>query len=105
MFGRYSFADFTRDGPAPSATWWRPGVRQHFARDSLKCATIGSRRLRLHDQRTLVTDFRFGFFRYKVNVLPFDVGSSPAADAGMPGLNLDDFFSSGMPAFIDRRGE
>ena len=32
---------------------------------------------------SLVTDFRFGFFRYKVNVLPFDFGQNTAADAGI----------------------
>ena len=54
---------------------------------------------------TMLADFRFGFFRYKVNVLPFDFGTTPAADAGIPGLNLDDTFSSGLPAgFIDGDG-
>ena len=46
-----------------------------------------------------LADFRFGWFRYKVDVLPFDYGSRPAADAGMPGLNLDDGFTSGLPFF------
>ena len=36
---------------------------------------------------TLLADFRFGWFRYKVDVLPFDFGTTPAADAGIPGLN------------------
>ena len=27
---------------------------------------------------TLLVDFRFGFFQYKVNVLPFDFGTTPA---------------------------
>ena len=36
---------------------------------------------------TMLADFRFGFFQYKVNVLPFDFGTTPAADAGIPGLN------------------
>ena len=40
---------------------------------------------------TLVTDFRFGFFRYKVNVLPFDFGRNTATDAGISGLNIDRF--------------
>ena len=37
----------------------------------------------------MLADFRFGFFHYKVNVLPFDFGTTPAADAGIPGLNID----------------
>ena len=51
---------------------------------------------------TMLADFRFGFFRYKVNVLPFDFGTTPAADAGIPGLNLDKPSASGLPAgFVD----
>ena len=49
---------------------------------------------------TLLADFRFGFFSYSVNVLPFDFGTTPAADAGIPGLNLDDTFTSGLPALF-----
>jgi hypothetical protein len=45
---------------------------------------------------TLLTDFRFGFFKYKVAVLPFDFGTSPAADAGIPGLNLGSDVTSGL---------
>jgi hypothetical protein len=47
-----------------------------------------------------LTDFRFGWFRYRGNVLPNGLGTSPATDAGIPGLNTDDFFTSGMPAFF-----
>lgn len=44
---------------------------------------------------TTILDMRFGFFNYKVNVLPFDFQTKPATDAGIPGLNNDDF-SSGL---------
>jgi hypothetical protein len=46
---------------------------------------------------TTVLDVRFGFFKYGVNVLPNDFGTTPAADAGIPGLNLGDDFTSGLP--------
>jgi hypothetical protein len=46
-----------------------------------------------------LTDFRFGFFRYRVFVNPNGLGTSPAKDAGIPGLNLDSYYTSGMPAF------
>ena len=49
---------------------------------------------------TLLADFRFGWFQYDVNVLPFDFGTTPAKDAGIPGLNLDTTFTSGLPAFF-----
>ncbi len=46
-----------------------------------------------------LTDFRFGFFRYRVFVNPNGLGTTPATDAGIPGLNLD-AVTSGMPAFF-----
>ncbi|HEY7509593.1 MAG TPA: carboxypeptidase-like regulatory domain-containing protein, partial [Vicinamibacteria bacterium] len=46
-----------------------------------------------------VLDFRFGFFKYGVDVLPNDFGTTPAADAGIPGINLGDDFTSGLPFF------
>ena len=49
---------------------------------------------------TLLADFRFGWFRYNVAVLPFDFGTRPAQAAGIPGLNLDDTFTSGLPALF-----
>lgn len=49
---------------------------------------------------TLVMDLRFGYMRYRVNVLPNGLGTSPAKDAGIPGLNLDNYFTSGLPAFF-----
>ncbi len=47
-----------------------------------------------------LTDFRFGFYRYRVFVNPNGLGTSPAKDAGIPNLNLDTTFNSGMPAFF-----
>ncbi|HEV2665952.1 MAG TPA: TonB-dependent receptor, partial [Blastocatellia bacterium] len=48
----------------------------------------------------LVSDFRFGFFRYRVNVLPSDFGSNTASDVGVPGLNLDPFSSGLFAGFV-----
>jgi outer membrane receptor protein involved in Fe transport len=45
---------------------------------------------------TLVTDFRVGFFRYHVNVLPNDASLTPMKDAGVPGINLGDSFTAGF---------
>src|SRR5262249_21007854 len=36
----------------------------------------------------------------RVNVLPNDYGTTPATAAGIPGLNLDNSFASGLPAFF-----
>ncbi|HST20373.1 MAG TPA: TonB-dependent receptor, partial [Blastocatellia bacterium] len=45
---------------------------------------------------SMLVDFRFGFFKYGVAVLPNDFGATPASDAGVPGLNLDSDFTSGL---------
>ena len=34
-----------------------------------------------------ITDCRFGFYRYRIRVQPNGVGTTPATDAGLPGLN------------------
>src|SRR5205085_5731945 len=52
----------------------------------------------------LLTEFRFGFVRYRVNVLPNGLGTSPAKDAGLAGLNQDNFYTSGLPYF-DLQGD
>ncbi len=48
---------------------------------------------------TLINEFRFGFLHYHITDVPNGVGSSPATQAGIPGLNLDNFYTSGMPGF------
>jgi outer membrane receptor protein involved in Fe transport len=48
----------------------------------------------------LTTDFRFGFYRYHVHVLQGGLGTTPANDAGIAGLNMGDSYTSGMPAFV-----
>jgi hypothetical protein len=104
VFGRYSFARFTRGGPgAFGDLLGGPAFDNIFFAGQSKVrnhSIAGGFDYTISDK--LLTDFRFGFFRYKVNVLPNAVGSSPAADAGIPGLNVDDFFTSGMPAFLIR---
>ena len=54
--------------------------------------------------QTTFLDVRFGFFKYGVDVLPFDYGTTPAADAGIPGPNNDKTFTSGLPAFFFNGG-
>ncbi|MDQ2898626.1 MAG: TonB-dependent receptor [Acidobacteriota bacterium] len=48
---------------------------------------------------TLISDFRFGYVKYNVNTTPNGFGTQPAAAAGIPGLNLDKTFTSGLPYF------
>jgi Carboxypeptidase regulatory-like domain len=95
MFGRYSFADFRRNGPTAFGTGGGPelvslGGTSKVRNQSLAYGfdrSIGS---------SMMADFRFGYFKYKVAVLPFDYGTTPAKDAGIPGLNVDTTFTSGL---------
>ncbi len=113
IFGRYSFAQFERSGPGAYGE-----LLGGPAFDNINFA--GSSRARNQSvaagfdyvlSPTLLTDFRFGFFRYNVAVLPGGVGTTPAADAGIPnlnsvpGINQDPIFTSGTPYFqIDGDG-
>ena len=101
IFGRYSVGDFFRDGP----TAFGAGGGQELVTLG-GVSDVKNQSLALGLDRafssTLLADFRFGWFRYKVAVLPFDFGTTPAADAGIPGLNVDSTFSSGLFAgFIE----
>jgi outer membrane receptor protein involved in Fe transport len=103
IFGRYSFADFRQDVVgAFGAVVGGPGLSpdngpagQSLARNQ---SLAGGFNYVLKPD--LLTDFRFGFFRYHVNVLPNGVGTTPAKDAGIPGLNLGNSLTSGMPQFF-----
>jgi hypothetical protein len=95
LFGRYSFADFTRDGPT---AFGQGGGAELVSLGGVSAVRNHSLAVGLDHtiSPTLLTDFRFGFFKYKVAVLPFDFGTSPAADAGIPGLNLGSDVTSGL---------
>ena len=108
LFGRYSFADFRQYSPgAFGPIAGGPGLApdgqadQSLARN--QSIAVGIDYVLRPD---LLVDFRFGFFRYHVNVLPNDIGTTPATDAGIPGLNLGDTLTSGMPfVFVDGQAD
>jgi hypothetical protein len=100
MFGRYSFLRVELG--APGAYGAVAGGNQfpnpNFAgQSSLRNQSLAYGTTYVINNNW-VADFRFGFFRYRVFVNPNGLGTSPAKDAGIPGLNLDNTFSSGMPA-------
>lgn len=101
IFGRYSFARFERT--KAGAFGFEIGGPDLSGARFAGSSKVRNQSLALGFDYTLsptvVTDFRVGYFRYRVNVLPGGLGTSPATDAGIPGLNLDEFFTSGMPAF------
>ncbi len=103
IFGRYSYARYDIDGP----TAFGQGGGAELG------SLGGVSKVRNHSvalgadytiNPTTVLDVRVGFFKYGVDVLPFDFGTTPARDAGIPGLNLGDDFTSGLPAFFLRGG-
>ena len=99
VFGRYSNAKFDRNGP----TSFGPGGGPELV------SLGGVSKVQNHSvatgfdytlNSTTILDFRFGFYQYKVDVLPADFGTTPAADAGIPGINFDTSFNSGLPGFF-----
>ena len=89
MFGRYSIGKFFRDGPTPFGTGGGPELVSLGGVSDVKNQSLALSASTTRSRPTLLADFRFGWFQYNVNVLPFDFGTTPATDAGIPGLNLD----------------
>jgi hypothetical protein len=96
-FGRYSLGDFLRDGPTAFGAGGGPEIVSLGGVSDVLNQSL-SYGADYAFSSSLLADFRFGFFRYKVAVLPFDYGTTPARDAGIAGLNFDETFTSGLPA-------
>jgi Carboxypeptidase regulatory-like domain/TonB dependent receptor len=102
LFGRFSRAKFSLIGPTAFGQAGGPELV------SLGGSSL-SRNISLATgfdyslNETTVVDVRFGFFNYKVNVLPFDYKTTPATTAGIPGLNFDDFSSGLFAGFVNVR--
>lgn len=101
MFGRYSFLQVNQTIPGAFGS---AAGGPNFATTAF--AGVGALRNQSLSygadyviSPTWLTDFRFGYFRYRVFVNPNGLGTSPAKDAGIPGLNLDSYYTSGMPNF------
>jgi Carboxypeptidase regulatory-like domain/TonB dependent receptor len=104
IFGRYSFQQFKRSGPGlfgvalgGHALPSDPSVGDFAGDSSVRNQSIATG-FDYAISPTLLTDFRFGYMRYRVNVSPGGFGTTPAKDAGIPGVNLDST-TSAMPAF------
>src|SRR5206468_3324161 len=101
MFGRYSFLQVNQ--AAPGAFGFAVGGPNFATTAFAGTASLRNQSLTYAAdyvfRPNLLADFRFGFYRYRVLVNPNGLGTSPAKDAGIPGLNLDDYYTSGMPAF------
>jgi hypothetical protein len=101
IFGRYTISNFSNTapgafgvlagGPALSGTNFA-GISD-ARNQSLALGYTQSL------SRTLIAEVRFGAYRYLVRVEPGGANTTPASDAGIPGLNLGTSDTSGMPAF------
>jgi len=105
LFGRYSLQKYTRAGPGlfgdvlgGNALPSDPSVGNFAGSSNVKNQSLASG-FDYTLSPTLITDFRFGYLRYHVHTEPGGFGSSPASDAGIPGLNIDQTYTTGMPAF------
>ncbi len=105
ILGRYSFQRFARQGPGAFGTEAGgpafnvdPSLGGFAGQSSVRNQSIAAG-FDYTVNPTWLTDFRFGFFRYRVFVNPLGLGTTPATDAGIPGLNTN-AITSGMPAFF-----
>ncbi len=107
LFGRYTIANFNLSAPgAYGSEAGGPALTGiSFAGKSVdrnQSLALGST---YTISTSLITDLRFGFYRYRIRVQPNGVGTTPATDAGFPGLNQGTPETSGMPAFyVDGNG-
>ncbi len=99
MFGRYTLANFNNYSPAAFGDVAGGPSAFNFSGDSIDRNQSLALGVDHTFSPTLITDARFGFYRYRIRVQPNDVGTTPATDAGLPGLNTGSQSTSGMPAF------
>ncbi len=101
FFARYSIANFTIHAPGAygEVAGGPPPSTFGFAGKSLDRNQSLALGWTYSLSPTLITDFRFGTYRYRINVAPNGLGLTPATDAGLPNLNLGTSDTSGMPAF------
>ena len=103
VFGRYTHAHFSLTGaPVFGTQIGGPGLGpiglagnsliQNYSLATGFDYTLSS---------SLLTDFRFGWFRYNPHSTKFDQNNSTAAtDLGLPGLNTSDPTTNGLPALV-----
>jgi hypothetical protein len=103
IFGRYTHAHFKLSGlPAFGNSIGGPGLGYlGLAGQSLISNYSVAAGFNYTLSNTLLTDFRFGYFRYNPHSTKFDQGNSSAASAlGLHGFNTSDVTTNGLPAFF-----
>ncbi|MDQ2841887.1 MAG: TonB-dependent receptor [Acidobacteriota bacterium] len=100
FFGRYSYAGFTQQAPGTFGDLAGgpdfAGANYAGSSQALNQSVAAGWTYTLSS--TTINELRFGFLHYHVTDVPNGYGSTPAAGAGIPGLNTS-LETSGMPAF------
>jgi len=99
LFGRFSYFSATQQAPGAfglEAGGPSFGTYAGSAQSQDQSIAIGET---YTVSPTLVNEFRFGYERYHVFDVPNGYGTDPATAAGIPGLNYDTTYTSGLPAF------
>jgi Carboxypeptidase regulatory-like domain/TonB dependent receptor len=101
LFGRYSYQQFVVN--APGAFGLLQGGKALSGTNFAGNSNVRNQSVAFGYTHTfsptVINEFRFGYMRYNVQVTQNGVGTHPAADAGIPNLNVDDFYTSGLPYF------
>lgn len=99
IFGRYSYASYTEQAPGAFGLEAGGPTIGNYAGNSNALNQSLAAGWTYTISPTVVNEFRLGYMRYHVFDVPNGYGTQPAADAGIPGLNLDKTYTSGMPYF------
>ena len=101
IFGRYTHSNFKLSGKPVFGALGGPGLGYlGLAGQSLINNYSLATGFNYTLSSTLLTDFRFGYFRYNPHSTKFDQGNASAASAlGLPGLNTSDVTTNGLPGF------
>ncbi len=102
FFGRYSYAAYTLSAPgAFGEEAGGPGLTAGSLRYAGSSNTLNQSVAAgwTHTASpTLINEIRVGYMRYHVNDVPNGINTTPATDAGIPGLNIS-AITGGMPGF------
>lgn len=100
FFGRYSYAGYTEQAPGAFGNLaGGPAFNNaNYAGSSQALNQSVAAGWTYTKNATTINEVRVGYLRYHVEDVPNGVGSTPALDAGIPGLNTS-LITSGMPTF------
>ncbi len=102
VFGRYTHANYKISGkPVFGTAIGGPGLGSGgLAGQSLINNYSLASGFTYTLSNSLLTDFRFGWFRYNPHSTKFDATTAAATALGLPGLNTSDPTTGGLPAFF-----